>query len=185
MGKSMARRAGSGNNSGGEKTGIWNPIVDTVQKDGFGTRGGWWVVAQVPLLLLAYLIPIWTGNEVGGATAITYFGRALMVAGAALALGGFVSLGRGLTPFPQPLPGSVLRTGGAYAWVRHPLYSGLLFVATGWSLHSLSPIGLLFDLALAVFFDRKAAREEIWLAGKFPEYPAYRRRVKKLIPWLY
>jgi protein-S-isoprenylcysteine O-methyltransferase Ste14 len=108
-----------------------------------------------------------------------------MVAGAALALGGFVSLGRGLTPFPQPLPGSVLRTGGAYAWVRHPLYSGLLFVATGWSLHSLSPIGLLFDLALAVFFDRKAAREEIWLAGKFPEYPAYRRRVKKLIPWLY
>lgn len=159
--------------------------MDTVQKDGFGARGGWWVVAQVPLLLLAYLFPVWTGNEVGGATAITYFGRALMVAGAALALGGFVSLGRWLTPYPQPLPGSPLRTGGAYALVRHPLYSGLLFVATGWSLNSLSPPGLLFDLALAVFFDRKAAREELWLAARFPEYPAYRRRVKKLIPWLY
>lgn len=159
--------------------------MDTVQKDRFGARGGWWVAAQFPLLLLAYLIPVWTGIEVGGTAVVAYFGGALMVVGGLLTFAGVVSLGRGLTPFPQPLPGSMLRTGGAYALVRHPLYSGILFVATGWSLTSLSPAGLLFDLALVVFFDRKAAREEIWLAGRFPEYPAYRRRVKKLIPWLY
>jgi protein-S-isoprenylcysteine O-methyltransferase Ste14 len=108
-----------------------------------------------------------------------------MVAGALLTLTGVVSLGRWLTPFPQPLPESQLRTTGAYALVRHPLYSGILFMALGWSLYSLSVAGLAFDAVLFVFFDRKAAREEFWLADKFSGYAAYRRRVKKLIPWIY
>lgn len=158
-----------------------------MHKDGFGARGGWWVVAQFPLLLLAYLIPGWTGMAITGglASILMYVGQALLVAGALLLLTGTVSLGRGLTPFPQPLPESRLRTTGAYALVRHPLYSGILFMACGWSLYSISVAGLAFDAVLFVFFDRKAAREEIWLAGKFSGYAAYRSRVKKLIPWIY
>jgi len=105
--------------------------------------------------------------------------------GALITFAGVVSLGRWLTPFPQPLPKSQLRTGGAYALVRHPLYSGILFMAFGWSLYSNSLAGLAFDAMLMVFFDRKAAREEIWLSEKFPDYVAYRGRVKKLIPWIY
>jgi len=69
--------------------------------------------------------------------------------------------------------------------VRHPLYSGILFMAFGWSLYANSFVGLAFDVLLLVFFDRKAAREEAWLAEKFPDYAAYRRRVKKLVPWIY
>lgn len=156
-------------------------------KDGFGARGGWWVVAQFPLLLLAYLIPGWAGKVITGslATMLMHAGQALLVVGVLLAFAGAVSLGRWLTPFPQPLPESQLRTAGAYALVRHPLYSGLLFMALGWSLYSISVAGLAFDAVLFLFFDRKAAREELWLAGKFSGYAAYRRRVKKLIPWIY
>lgn len=156
-------------------------------KDGFGSRGGWWVVAQFPLLLLAYLIPGWAGKDITGnpALMLMYAGQVLLIAGALLTFAGVVSLGRWLTPFPQPLPKSQLRTGGAYALVRHPLYSGILIMAFGWSLYSVSLAGLAFDVGLFVFFDRKAAREEIWLAGKFPGYAAYRGRVKKLIPWIY
>ncbi|HJX18049.1 MAG TPA: isoprenylcysteine carboxylmethyltransferase family protein [Acidiferrobacterales bacterium] len=158
-----------------------------MHKDGFGARGGWWVVVQFPLLLLAYLIPGWTGTDVTGSLAslLRYAGQALMVAGALLTFIGVVSLGRWLTPFPQPLPESQLRTAGAYALVRHPLYSGILFMAFGWSLYANSFVGLAFDVLLLVFFDRKAAREEAWLAEKFPDYAAYRRRVKKLVPWIY
>jgi protein-S-isoprenylcysteine O-methyltransferase Ste14 len=161
--------------------------MSTMQKDGFGTRGGWWVVVQFPLLLLAYLIPGWVGKAITGnlAAMLAYAGQALLVVGALLTFAGVVSLGRWLTPFPQPLPKSQLRTGGAYALVRHPLYSGILFMAFGWSLYSISLAGLAFDIGLFVFFDRKAAREEIWLAGKFPGYATYRNRVKKLIPWIY
>ena len=83
------------------------------------------------------------------------------------------------------LPESKLRTGGAYALVRHPLYTGILIMALGWSLMTHSLAGLVFDVMLFVFFDRKAAREEAWLAEKFPDYKAYSKRVKKLVPWVY
>lgn len=158
-----------------------------MRKDGFRARGGWWVVAQFPLLLLAYLIPGWAGNHITGSPVSTllHAGQALLIVGALLTAAGVVSLGRWLTPFPQPLPQSQLRTTGAYALVRHPLYSGILFMAVGWSLYSLSVAGLAFDAVLFVFFDRKAAREEAWLAGKFPDYAGYRQRVKKLVPWVY
>jgi protein-S-isoprenylcysteine O-methyltransferase Ste14 len=158
-----------------------------MHKDGFGARGGWWVVVQLPLMLLAYLIPGWTGKAITGSMTSTLMnaGLVLSVAGALLAISGIVALGRWLTPFPQPLPESPLRTAGAYALVRHPVYSGVLFMAFGWSLYSLSIAGLAFDVVLFVFFDRKVVREEIWLAGKFSGYAAYRGRVKKLIPWCY
>jgi protein-S-isoprenylcysteine O-methyltransferase Ste14 len=156
-------------------------------KVGFSARGGWWVAAQFPLLLLAYLIPLWTGLESSGALfqVFVYAGLLLFVAGLGLCLAGVFSLGRGLTPFPRPLPESVLRSRGAYALVRHPLYGGVIFMALGESLYSLSMAGALFDIFLVAFFDRKASREEQWLAEKFSDYAAYRQRVKKLIPWIY
>ena len=45
---------------------------------------GWWVVVQFPLLLLAYLIPGWTGMAITGSLAsmLMYAGQALLVAGA-------------------------------------------------------------------------------------------------------
>jgi len=153
----------------------------------FTDNGGWWVVAQFPLLLLAYLIPERTGHE-AASVALQWAGHAglgLLALGLVLCFGGALALGRWLTPFPRPLAKSELRTRGAYALVRHPLYSGILFMAFGWSLYSLSTAGVLFDLALLAFFDRKAAREELWLAEKFAGYAAYRRQVKKLIPWIY
>lgn len=164
-----------------------NQDMNTMHMDNFAARGGWWVVAQFPLLLLAYLIPGWTGQVITGSLAPlhAYAGQALLALGALITFAGVVSLGRWLTPFPRPLPKSQLRTGGAYALVRHPLYCGILFMAFGWSLYSNSLAGLAFDAMLFVFFDRKAAREEIWLTEKFSEYGAYRHRVKKLVPWIY
>ena len=160
---------------------------NTMPKSGFSARGGWWVAAQFPLLLLAYLIPGWSGQDIAGDffTVLRHIGQVLTGAGALLTLASVVALGRWLTPFPRPLPESQLRTGGAYALVRHPLYTGILIMAFGWSLMSFSIAGLVYDAMLFVFFDRKAAREEVWLSEKFPDYKAYSRRVKKLIPWIY
>ncbi|MFN7210957.1 MAG: isoprenylcysteine carboxylmethyltransferase family protein, partial [Aggregatilineales bacterium] len=58
-------------------------------------------------------------------------------------------------------------------------------VAFGWSLWQTSLVALALSLALCLFFDRKAAQEERWLQAQYPEYAEYRRRVKKLIPFLY
>ena len=39
--------------------------------------------------------------------------------------------------------------------------------------------------ALFALLDIKSRQEERWLAQKFPDYVAYQRRVRKLIPFLY
>jgi protein-S-isoprenylcysteine O-methyltransferase Ste14 len=98
---------------------------------------------------------------------------------------GFVSLGDALTPFPRPRDGATLHRQGVYRFMRHPIYSGVLLAGLGWSGWWLSGAGLLAVLALAIFFDRKAAYEEAWLRKKYPGYADYARRVKKFIPGVY
>jgi protein-S-isoprenylcysteine O-methyltransferase Ste14 len=38
---------------------------------------------------------------------------------------------------------------------------------------------------MALFADFKATREERWLRERFPDYPDYARRVRKLIPFVH
>ena len=65
----------------------------------------------------------------------------------------------------------------AYRLVRHPIYGGLLLLAIGWSV-VLSPIALVVTALLAVVLELKARYEESMLAERYPEYKAYRRRVR-------
>jgi protein-S-isoprenylcysteine O-methyltransferase Ste14 len=44
---------------------------------------------------------------------------------------------------------------------------------------------LLLSVVLFVFFDIKSRREERMMLRQFPDYAAYRQRVKKLIPFVY
>ncbi|MHB8347622.1 MAG: methyltransferase family protein [Acidiferrobacterales bacterium] len=150
-------------------------------------RDGWWVLAQLPLVALAYFLPVWFG-----AVAQTFLERSVRLVGIALVLvsvpivlAAVVALGRHLTPFPRPTEHARLRDHGVYGLVRHPLYSGLILAAAGWSIGSLSWAGVAFAVFLGLFFDRKASYEEYWLGRKFVAYPDYRKRVRKLIPWIY
>ena len=152
----------------------------------FSERGGWWVVAQVPLLALAVVLPPWTARADGGfGHPLQWLGLALAAGGMLLVLAGFVALGRALTPFPHPREGAQLVRRGVYGLVRHPVYAGLLVGAFGWALAWLSVAGVVFSALLAAFFDRKAQREERWLRSRFPEYAAYERQVRRFIPGIY
>jgi protein-S-isoprenylcysteine O-methyltransferase Ste14 len=78
-----------------------------------------------------------------------------------------------------------LRTEGVYSVVRHPIYSGLLLLATGWSLTT-SPWALLATAVLAVELDLKRRVEERFLATTYPQYAAYRSNVRHaLVPGLW
>lgn len=98
---------------------------------------------------------------------------------------GLKSLGAALTPFPGPLSDATLRREGPYCSMRHPIYAGVMLASLGWALWWLSGIGVVYALALAFFFDRKAAFEERKLREKYPDYPDYARTVKKFIPGVY
>jgi protein-S-isoprenylcysteine O-methyltransferase Ste14 len=149
-------------------------------------RGEWYVLAQAVLLPLVVfgprtlpIFPGWDGDWAG------IVGGVLLAAGLGLVLAGAVWLGRNLTPFACPRAGSVLLERGPYRLVRHPIYAGLFLGALGWAFLVRGWLTLGWALLLLLLLDRKASLEERWLTGNFPGYAAYRRRVRKLIPFLY
>lgn len=153
------------------------------------SRGEWYVIVQVFLFGLILLGPRLFDVQLdlpGALDSIVHVaGLVLSTAGALLIVVGMLQLGSDLTPFPRPQDNMTLVQNGAYGIIRHPLYGGLVIGAVGWSLLIASVMSLVYTLVLFVFFDIKSRREEGWLSEKFPEYAAYQKRVKKLIPFVY
>ena len=149
-------------------------------------RGEGWVVAQFPLYGLAvrapHLGPAWPrALALSGRLA----GFPLLAAGAYLLARGLIDLGASFTPLPKPKDDARLVREGAYRIVRHPIYAGLIVAALGWALLTANTTRLALAAVVLLFFDAKARREEAWLMEKYPEYAAYRREVRKLLPGLY
>jgi protein-S-isoprenylcysteine O-methyltransferase Ste14 len=116
---------------------------------------------------------------------VSVVGIVAIVLGGGAAARGIWDLRSSLSPFPRPTAGAPLIESGAYRLVRHPIYSGLVLGAIGWglaagSVPAIGAAGLLFLLLAA-----KSHREEAWLDAIHPEYRAYQRRTKRLIPWIY
>lgn len=152
----------------------------------FIARGGGWVLAQIPILLLAVSLPMATAN--GGLRpqhSLQWLGIGLSVLGAGLILAGFFALGSAFTPLPQPRDGATLKSDGVYAYLSHPIYAGLIAGSIGWSLWWGSAWGLAYCVVVALFFDRKVVHEEQRLRDRFPGYAAYARRVRRFIPRVY
>ena len=154
-----------------------------------GPRGEWYLVVQGCLFLLLVFGPrtsrvvtewdasyAWIGSVGGGA---------LFLAGALLAATGAFNLGKNLTPLPAPKDNSALIVAGAYRLVRHPIYSGITFMAFGWGMWLNSWLTVGYALLLFAFFDVKSRYEERLLAEKFVGYASYRKQVRKLIPFIY
>jgi protein-S-isoprenylcysteine O-methyltransferase Ste14 len=151
-----------------------------------GPRGEGWVALQGILLVAiagaGFLGPLWDGPaRIVGSVA----GVALIAVGLGLVTAGILRLRRQLTAFPRPVPGARLIEDGVYGLVRHPMYGGGVLAALGWGLATASPLALAGALVLGVFFDLKSRREEAWLGEQLAGYAAYRRRTRRLIPWLY
>ena len=154
-----------------------------------GSRGEWYVAAQMVLIVVIFFgpralpgLPAWPAAL---ARPTTWLGAALMFAGAALLLASALKLGSGLTPLPYPVANATLARTGAYGLVRHPMYAGGVLLAYGWAGVAHGTLTLLYATILLVFFDIKSRREERWLEERFVDYPDYRRRVRKLIPFIY
>jgi len=148
-----------------------------------GKRGEGWVAIQGLLLLAVFISPLLESYPLP--IGLRVLGLLLGVIGGALALAAMLGLGASLTALPKPKAGGQLVTAGAYGLVRHPIYSGVILGSFGWSLLFSSPFGLVLSVVLLIFFDLKSRREERWLTEAYPAYPAYQRRVKKLVPWIY
>lgn len=151
----------------------------------FAARGGWLVVAQALVLLASALLPVWEAGGTFPTLALHRIGWLTVSIGMFIVAAGVQALEPRLTPFPYPRRDARLETQGIYAYVRHPIYIGLIVVCLGWAVVWLSDVAVLYGLAVAIFFDLKAEREERWLRERFQQYGAYAKRVRRFIPGIY
>jgi protein-S-isoprenylcysteine O-methyltransferase Ste14 len=132
----------------------------------------WWI----PLLLR---IPaLWTQSPL-----TVGIGLAFTAAGLCFAVWARMHLGRYWSGrITLKVNHRVIQT-GPYAWVRHPIYSGLILALFGTAI-TLGTISAFAGFALMVIsFLRKLKIEETWLRSQFgAEYEEYQNRVKALIP---
>jgi protein-S-isoprenylcysteine O-methyltransferase Ste14 len=154
-----------------------------------GARGEWYFGCQLILMAIVFLgprtlpgLPDWRAPL---ARISVFAGVALMLAGSCLLLAGLLRLGSNVTPLPYPKPRATLVRTGPYRLVRHPMYGGGIVLAYGWALVVRGWLTLVYATALLVFLEIKSAREERWLTERFPDYPDYQRRVRKLIPFIH
>lgn len=140
------------------------------------------VVGQFALIAVLVLLPSRTDWAVP--TALTVACRVATIAGLAVMVVGATGLRRGLTATPLPNAHARLRTGGLYRYVRHPIYSGLMLLATAITVASGSALRLLALAALLVLLNAKARWEEERLARRFEGYAEYAERTPRFVPSL-
>ncbi len=151
-----------------------------------GPRGEGWVVLQGALLVAEAGAGL-AGPAVEGGVRVSLLvvGLAGIGLGGLLALRGVVDLREALTPLPHPRDGASLVDTGSYALVRHPIYGGIVIASLGWGLATASVAAVAGAAVILAFFRLKSAREEAWLAERYPGYDAYRTRTRRILPFVY
>lgn len=152
--------------------------------DGFVQRGGLWVLGQ-SLLMGAVAVGGILWPHTWHSRILIGSGVVLLCVAAVCGMAGAGALGRNLTPFPKPMAQGQLVQSGIYGLMRHPLYTAVLCAAMGWALVWQSCISLTFAVALGLFFNAKARREERWLRAQYPDYVEYEQRVRRFIPRIF
>jgi protein-S-isoprenylcysteine O-methyltransferase Ste14 len=114
---------------------------------------------------------------------VTLIGIIVTYFGAALAIWARVTLGNNWSAHVNLKFGHQLVRSGAYAKVRHPIYSGVLLAVIGTALVVGEWRGLVAGLLFAVTHGLKARREEQFMMAEFGDrYAAYRRQTGFLVP---
>mgnify|MGYP002336132233 CR=1 FL=1 len=153
----------------------------------FGERGGTIVTAilrnllGIPLGVIGYvwawMIPsqsVFTSN-----TILTTLGWILIVVGAVPLLVGHLYV-QMRSHFPS-VKDTLVRH-GLYAYVRHPIYAGVLLVLPGLVFLRPTLTVLFASIATVIWVLIQARLEEIDLVQRIPEYEDYMREVPRFIP---
>lgn len=164
----------------------------TVHSQPVGTRLFQLAVAALGFLLLSRHCREWFPYDwlfvrfAAHTAAIAYTALLLTVAGCAFAIWARFTLGRNWSGRVTVKDDHELVTRGPYALTRHPIYTGLLVALAGTALAVGQWRGVVALVVILIAFVLKMAQEEKMMVQTFPAaYPAYRQRVKALIPGIF
>jgi protein-S-isoprenylcysteine O-methyltransferase Ste14 len=134
-------------------------------------------------LFAAYFIDISTEKLFLPAWA-RYLGLLMVVTGVVFGSLALIQLRTSFSPFPTPVKHGELVRSGTFALARHPIYTGILLAAFGYTFYSGTGDKLSISLALLVLFYFKSRYEERLLSARYPEYRAYQNEVGRFLRWL-
>ena len=145
-----------------------------------------WLVSAYLLLLYGSRLPYPLNLRiVPNVTPTALAAAVLCLIGLAFAVWARVTLGRNWSGVVTLKEGHELIERGPYRFVRHPIYTGILtmFFATALALGHLA--GFAATLLMFTSFWIKLRDEEKLMLQQFPgQYAAYRRRTRRIIPFV-
>ncbi|PNH11878.1 putative protein-S-isoprenylcysteine O-methyltransferase [Tetrabaena socialis] len=145
----------------------------------FGKRGEQWLLAQVAAVAMLLFPPLVLKGLVD------FLATVSLTAGLVFMVSALFSLGRSISPLPQPRKKHQLVVSGIYGYARHPMYGGLLLAALGLAVLTRNETRLAITAVLWWVLENMVSVEESALSGRYAEYTEYRSKVKKFLPFLY
>lgn len=109
-------------------------------------------------------------------------GNFLCIVGLLLITFAFASLRGAVQIAPEPKRGAQLVETGVYKYLRHPIYTGIIFCVIGLFLRQASIWVAMAAATVIVFLFFKARFEEKLLLAAYPGYAIYRARTWGLFP---
>ena len=156
------------------------------------TEAPWWIQYYPPLVWLPFVVAYsqvaWFPGllpRVDVGTGAQLVGLAIAVASAVFGAWGMWALGPSYGIRLDIFEGHALKTTGAFALVRHPMYLGIVAYHAGASLALESvPLLLLTGAVVIPLTLMRIAAEERVLREAFAPYAEYARRVPTLVPFI-
>jgi protein-S-isoprenylcysteine O-methyltransferase Ste14 len=123
----------------------------------------------------------------GPAAAFTVAGVVVIALGLAVRVWAVVTLGRSFSTYIQVDADQPVITRGPYRWVRHPSYSGLLLITSGFGLGVGNWLSLVVCIVVPLLglVPRIAVEEAELVRGLGEPYRDYQRTTRRLVPGLW
>jgi protein-S-isoprenylcysteine O-methyltransferase Ste14 len=180
---------------------VWGVTAFFVKRDvrGGGYAAVWqryWVL-RLALAALIIILAVRLGRRAGFPGAVFFRGfftpapalgwaaAAFTAIGIGFAIWARVYLGRNWSPRPAVKEHHELVTTGPYAYVRHPIYTGIMLATLGSALIG-TIFGIVMFIVVSIVFALRISKEEKLMLELFPrQYPEYQKRTKRLVPFVW
>jgi len=139
--------------------GLWLPLLVNIRGFALFSIGIVEGLAALVVMLIGLGLRVWAALTLGG-----YYTRTLMTTS-----------------------NHKVVTAGPYAWVRHPAYLGVILLWSGFGILSSNLlIAFLFPVVFVAVYLYRISVEEAMLVKELGDgYVQYKRRTRKLVPFLY
>lgn len=119
-------------------------LVTNVMESPVGHRGEWWFALQA-----AAIIAVIYGTFPLLGVVLKLSGLFSIICGCYYSFYGLLYMSESFSPFVYPVSKNILKTDGAYAIARHPMYTGLILMSFGLALSTASLGRFLLSIVLS------------------------------------